>query len=380
VTKPPRKIAIAEPDLSGNEEKYIVECVRTGWISSKGKFVNQFEEKFAEYIGVKHAIAVSSGTAALHLALAALDIQPGDEVIMPTFTMIACANAAKYLGAKPVLVDSEISTWNIDPNKIEEKITKKTKAIMVVHIYGHPADMDPIIKIAKKYNLYVVEDAAEAHGAEYKGKKVGGIGDVGCFSFYANKIITTGEGGMVTTNDDEIAEKVRKLRDQGYNPSLRKWLVHDIVGYNYRLTNLQAAIGLAQLERIEVFINRHRENAHYYNSLLKDIPGITLPPEMPWAKNVYWMYTCLINEEITGVTRDEVIQMLETYGIDSRATFLPIHMQPPYKNYYSQEKYPIAEMLGKRGINLPSGNTLTKIEIEYIVDILKELLIKNDIA
>ena len=380
MTKPPRKIAIAEPDLSGNEEKYIVECVRTGWISSKGKFVNQFEEKFAEYIGVKHAIAVSSGTAALHLALAALDIQPGDEVIMPTFTMIACANAAKYLGAKPVLVDSEISTWNIDPNKIEEKITKKTKAIMVVHIYGHPADMDPIIKIAKKYNLYVVEDAAEAHGAEYKGKKVGGIGDVGCFSFYANKIITTGEGGMVTTNDDEIAEKVRKLRDQGYNPSLRKWLVHDIVGYNYRLTNLQAAIGLAQLERIEEFINRHRENAYYYNSLLKDIHGITLPPEMPWAKNVYWMYTCLINEEITGVTRDEVIQMLETYGIDSRATFLPIHMQPPYKNYYSQEKYPIAEMLGKRGINLPSGNTLTKIEIEYIVDILKELLIKNDIA
>jgi perosamine synthetase len=374
VTKPPRKIAIAEPDLSGNEEKYVIECVRTGWISSKGKFVNQFEEKFAEYIGVKHAISVSSGTAALHLALAALDIQPGDEVIMPTFTMIACANAAKYLGAKPVLVDSEISTWNIDPNKIEEKITKKTKAIMVVHIYGHPADMDPIIKIAKKYDLYVIEDAAEAHGAEYKGKKVGGIGDVGCFSFYANKIITTGEGGMVTTNDDEIAEKVRKLRDQGYNPNLRKWLVHDIVGYNYRLTNLQAAIGLAQLERIEEFINRHRENAYYYNSLLKDIHGITLPPEMPWAKNVYWMYTCLINGEITGVTRDEVIQMLESYGIDSRAAFLPIHIQPPYKDLYKDEKYPIAEMLGMRGINLPSGNTTRKEDIEYVVLVLKEIL------
>ncbi|MEM1515795.1 MAG: DegT/DnrJ/EryC1/StrS family aminotransferase, partial [Candidatus Bathyarchaeia archaeon] len=269
--KPLRKIPIAEPVLTGNEEKYVVECVKTGWISSKGKFVDQFEEKFASYIGVNHSIAVSSGTAALHLALAALNIQPGDEIIMPTFTMIACANVAKYLGAKPVLVDSEISTWNIDPEKIEEKITGKTKVIMIVHIYGHPVNMDPIKKIAERHGLYVIEDAAEAHGAEYKGKKVGSMGDIGCFSFYANKIITTGEGGMITTNNSEIAEKVRKLRDQGYNVNLRKWLVHDILGYNYRLTNLQAAIGLAQLERIEEFVNRHRENAYYYNSLLKDV-------------------------------------------------------------------------------------------------------------
>jgi perosamine synthetase len=374
MTKPFRRIPIAEPDLSGNEEKYVIECIRTGWISSKGKFVDQFEEKFVSYIGVRHAIAVSSGTAALHLALAALDIRPGDEVIMPTFTMIACANVAKYLGAKPVLIDSEISTWNIDPNKIEEKITNKTKAIMVVHIYGHPADMDPIMKIAKKYGLYVIEDAAEAHGAEYKGRKVGSIGDIGCFSFYANKIITTGEGGMITTNDDKIAEKVRRLRDQGYNLSMRKWLVHDVIGYNYRLTNLQAAVGLAQLERIEEFINRHREIARYYNSLLKNIRGVTLPPEMPWARNVYWMYTILVDEEFLGITRDDLMKKLETYGVDTRSTFLPIHLQPPYKGIYANEKYPIAELLGKRGINLPSGNLITKEDIEYVVSAIKDVI------
>jgi len=369
-----KRIPIAEPDLTGNEEKYVVECIRTGWISSKGKFVEDLEEKFASYMGVKHAIAVSSGTAALHLAVAALDIKPGDEVIMPTFTMIACANVVRYMGAKPVLVDSEPFTWNIDPSKIEDKITEKTKAIMVVHIYGHPADMDPIMRIAKNYGLYVIEDAAEAHGAEYKGRKVGGIGDIGCFSFYANKIITTGEGGMVVTNDDDIAERVRRLRDQGYNVSLRKWLVHDFIGYNYRLTNLQAAVGLAQLERIEEFVKKHRENAHYYNHLLKEIRGITLPPEAPWAKNVYWMYTILINEEILGITRDEMMKRLEDYCIDSRATFLPIHQQPPYKDMYKHEKYPIAEQLGRRGINLPSGNTTSKEDIEYVVSAIKEII------
>jgi perosamine synthetase len=371
MTKPSRRIPIAEPDLSGNEERYVIECIRTGWISSKGRFVDQFEEKFASYVGTRHAIAVSSGTAALHLALAALDIQPGDEIIMPTFTMIACANVAKYLGAKPVLVDSEISTWNINTNRIEEKITNKTKAIVVVHIYGHPADMDPIMKIAKKHGLYVVEDAAEAHGAEYKGEKVGRIGDIGCFSFYANKIITTGEGGMITTNDDEIAEKVKKLRDQGYNLSMRKWLIHDVIGYNYRLTNLQAAVGLAQLERIEEFVNKHRENAYYYNSLLKGIHGVTLPPEMSWAKNVYWLYTILIDEEILGITRDDLMKKLENYGIDTRSSFLPIHLQPPYRDVYANEKYPIAELLGRRGVNLPSGNMITKKDIEYVVSAIK---------
>jgi len=368
---PLRRIPLATPDLSGNEERYVLECIKTGWISGKGKFVKEFEDKFASYLGVKHAIAVSSGTAALHLALASLDIGPGDEVILPTFTMIACANVVKYLGAKPILVDSEPYTWNIDPEKIEEKINEKTKAIIVVHIYGHPADMDPIMRIAKKYDLYVVEDSAEAHGAEYKGRKVGGIGDIGCFSFYANKIITTGEGGMVTTNDDELANKIRKLCDQGYNPELRKWLIHDVVGYNYRMTNLQAAVGLAQLERIDEFIRRKRENARYYNSLLKDLPGIVLPPEATWAKNVYWMYTILVDENI----RDEVMKRLEEYGIETRATFHPIHLQPPYKDLYGFESYPVAESLGKRGINLPSGNSLTKEDIDYVVTRLKEIIL-----
>jgi len=372
--KSSRRIPIAEPCISEREEKLVLECIKSGWISSRGNFVKEFEERFSSYIGTKYGIAVSSGTAALHLAIVALDIKQGDEVIVPAFTSIASANAIRYTGAKPVLVDSDIHTWNIDPNKIEEKITNRTKAIMVVHIYGHPADMDPIIKIAKKYNLYVIEDAAEAHGAEYKGRKVGGIGDIGCFSFYANKIITTGEGGMVLTNDDQIAEKIDRLRDQGFNLKLRKWLIHDFIGYNYRLTNLQAAIGLAQLERIEEFVRKHRENAYYYNHLLKEIPGITLPPEAPWAKNVYWMYTILINEEVLGITRDELMKRLEEYGIDTRAAFLPIHLQPPYRDIYKYENYPVAEMLGRKGVNLPSGNTTNKEDIEYIVSALKEIL------
>jgi len=372
-----RNIPIAIPDLSGNEERYVLECVKTGWISAKGKFINEFEEKFASYLGVKHAIAVSSGTAALHLAIAALDIKAGDEVVLPTFTMIACANVVRYVGAKPIIVDSELDTWNVDPCKIGEKISKDTKAIMMVHIYGHPANIDPIMKIAKEYDLYIIEDAAEAHGAEYKGRRVGGIGDIGCFSFYANKIITTGEGGMVVTNDDELADKIKKLRDQAYDIKLRKWLIHEIIGYNYRMTNLQAAIGLAQLERINEFVKRHRENAYYYDSLLKYSLGITLPPEAPWAKNVYWMYTILVNEEILRITRDELMGRLEEYGIDSRATFYPIHLQPPYKDPYKYEKYPVAERLGREGINLPSGNTLTKEDIDYVVSSIKEIIRKD---
>ncbi|MEM3549520.1 MAG: DegT/DnrJ/EryC1/StrS family aminotransferase, partial [Candidatus Bathyarchaeia archaeon] len=230
-----------------------------------------------------------------------------------------------------------------------------------------------------RHGLYVVEDAAEAHGAEYKGKKVGGIGDIGCFSFYANKIITTGEGGALVTNNEEIAVKIRRLRDQAYNADLRKWLIHDDVGYNYRLTNLQAAVGVAQLERIEGFVNRHRENAYYYNSLLKDVQGITLPPEMPWAKNVYWMYTILVNEELLGITRDDLMKKLESFGIDTRAAFLPIHLQPPYKNVYINEKYPIAELLGRRGINLPSGNSTTKEDIDYIVSAINDMMSRRNL-
>jgi len=367
------RVPLAEPDLSGREAEYVLECVKTGWISGKGKFVSRFEEEFAAYLGVEHAVAVCNGTAALHLAVRALDIGPGDEVIVPTFTMIACANAIRYVGARPVFVDSEPRTWNLDPRQVEEKITDRTKAIMAVHIYGHPADMGPILELAEEHGLYVIEDAAEAHGAEYKGRKVGTFGHLACFSFYANKIITTGEGGMVVTDDAELAERLRRLRDQGYNVEFRKWLIHDVVGYNYRMTNLQAAIGLAQLERVEELVEKRRRNASLYSSLLRGLPGITLPPEEPWAKNVFWMYTILVDERAFGLGRDDLMRELEARGVDSRATFCPIHLQPPYRAEYGHERYPVAEDLGRRGLNLPSGNTLTEEQIRYVADCLREI-------
>jgi len=367
------RVPTAVPNLDGKELEYVMDCITSSWISSKGKYVTTFEEKFSEYIEAKYGVAVSNGTVALHLALATLGIGPQDEVIVPTFTMIAVANTVQYTGAKLVLADSEPKTWNIAPKEIEKKVTERTKAIIVVHLYGHPANMDPIMKIAREHNLYVIEDAAEAHGAEYIGRKVGAIGDIGCFSFYANKIITTGEGGMLVTNNEEIAERARKLRDQAYNIKMRKWLIHDEIGYNYRMTNMQAAIGLAQLERIDTFIKIHRENAQLYNSLLKEIPGITLPPEEPWAKNVYWMYTILIDENEFGMSRDKLMHELEKYGVDTRSVFYPIHLQPPYKDKFKNEKYPIAENLSKRGVNLPSGNTLTKEEVEYVVNAIKSI-------
>jgi len=361
-------VPVAVPNIGTKELEYITECVKSTWISSKGKFVTIFEHKFAEYVNANYGITVSNGTVALHLSLATLGIGPGDEVIIPTFTMIAAANAVEYTGAKTVLADSETKTWNINPNEIKKKITEKTKAIMAVHLYGHPADMDPIIKIAKDHSLYIIEDTAEAHGAEYKGKKVGAIGDIGCFSFYANKIITTGEGGMLVTNDEELAQRARKLRDQAYNTEMRKWLIHDEIGYNYRMTNMQAAIGLAQLEKIDTFIKTHRENAQLYNSLLEKIPGITLPPEESWAKNVYWMYTILVDKNKFGVSRDNLMRDLEKYGIETRSVFYPIHLQPPYRNRFQGENYPVAEDLSTKGVNLPSGNTLTKEQVRYVAD------------
>lgn len=370
------RVPISKPKISGNELKYVTECIETSWISSKGKYVTQFEEGFADYIGVKHGLAVSNGTTAIHLALAALDVGPGHEVILPTFTMIAAANAVKYTGATPILSDSENDTWNIDPKDIEKRITDKTKAIIVVHLYGHPANMDPIIKLAQKHGIYIIEDAAEAHGAIYKGKKIGGIGDIGCFSFYANKIITTGEGGMVVTNNDEIAEKARRLRDQSYDMDRRKWLIHNDIGFNYRMTNLQAAIGLAQLEQIDNFITIHRENAACYDSLLKNIKGIRLPPEEPWAKNVFWMYTILVKKDTFGISRDELMKKLGEDGIDTRSVFYPIHLQPPYRKEFEGTVFPVAEKLAKEGINLPSGNTTTKEQIKYVADVI--ISIKNN--
>ena len=353
-------IPVSEPDISGNEKKYVVDCIETGWISSLGKYVAEFEEKFSRYCDTKYGVAVNNGTSALHLALAAVGIEPGDEVIIPDMTFIATANVIAYLGGKPVFVDSEPKTWNIDASKIEAKITKKTKAIMPVHLYGHPCYMDTISEIAEKHSLYVVEDAAEAHGAEYKGKKVGGLGHVGCFSFYGNKIITTGEGGMCVTNDEELAEKMRLLKDHGMSASKRYW--HNVMGFNFRMTNIQAAIGVAQLEKIDSFVEKKRQNAALYASLLKDVKGLTLQAEEKYAKNVYWMYSILVNSGY-GMSREKLIEKLKNAEIDSRPFFYPMHEQPIYA---TKEKFPVAEEIAAKGLNLPSSVKLSKSDIERI--------------
>ena len=362
-------IPIAEPFLDDNELDNVIDCIKSTWISSKGEYIAKFEQKFSKYCGCKYGISCSNGTTSLHLALAALGIGKGDEVIVPTLTFIATANAVSYTGAKPVFVDSEIKTWNIDTDKIKEKITSKTKTIIPVHLYGHPCDMDPILEIADKYDLHIIEDAAEAHGAEYKSKKTGSLGDVGSFSFYGNKIITTGEGGMLVTNNEEFAEKASMLRDHGMSKEKKYW--HENIGFNYRMTNIQAAIGLAQLDKIDKIIDIKRKNAKLYTSLLKDIDGVTLPQEAKWTKNVYWMYSIIINEDLNK--RNKLISWLETNQIDSRQFFHPIHIMPPYK---CNERFPIAEKLSKNGINLPSSPTLKKTEIKVIVEKIREFMIK----
>ena len=360
-------IPVAKPWLGEKELAYAAECVKTSWISSIGKYVSQFEEEFAQFCGSRYGVTTSNGTTALHLALRSLGVGEGDEVIVPALTFASTAFAVSYTGAVPVFAEADVHTWNIDPSKIEERITAKTKAIIVVHLYGHPADVDPVLEIAQKYNLKVIEDAAEAHGAEYKGKRVGSLGDVGCFSFYGNKIITTGEGGMLTTDSEALVEKARLLRDVAMSPDKRYW--HTDIGFNYRLTNLQAAIGVAQLEKIEEIIKLKRRNAKLYDSLLKDVEGVTLPPEAPWAKSVFWMYSILVDEDFGG-NRDSVMEGLRKKGVDSRPFFYPLHTLPPYA---TGEKFPVSEDLGKRGINLPSSVTLAEEEIAYIVDVIKGL-------
>jgi perosamine synthetase len=360
-------ISVCEPSLNGNECKYLIKCIKSNWISSAGDFIERFENIFKKRYDVKYAVTCSSGTAALHLALSALGIKKGDEVIVPTFTMIATANVVTYLGGKPVLVDADYYTRNIDTRKIEAKINKHTKAIIPVHTYGLPADMDEVVRIAKKYNLYVIEDAAEVHGAEYKQRMAGSIGDIGCFSFYGNKIITTGEGGMLITDIRKIAENVRILRDHGFSKKLHFW--HEHLGYNYRMTNMQAAIGLAQMERFEELVETRIRNAEYYSLLLKDIKGIRLPPEMKNAKNVYWMYSILIEDDF-GLTRDDLRKYLAWKGIETRTFFIPIHMQPIYRKKYN-ERFPVAEELCRKGMYLPSGANLSKKEIEYIAECVK---------
>lgn len=365
-------IPVCEPLLGEKEVEYVLDCLKTNWISSMGKYIGKFEEKFAGYCNCKYGIATTNGTTALHLALVSCGIGSGDEVIIPTYTMIASAFAVAYTGAIPVLVDADPETWNIDVNQIEARITPRTKAIMPVHIYGHPCDMGPIMEIAERYKLYVIEDAAEAHGAEYKGNRAGGIGHVNCFSFYANKIITTGEGGMVTTSNESIAERARSLKDLAHSKGKR--FLHTDIAYNYRMTNIQAAIGLAQLERINELIEMRRRNAYLYNSRLINIPGITLPPEKEWAKNVYWMYAILLHNDF-GMSRDELMIRLKEKGIDTRAFFIPVHRQPAFlkMGLFAGERYPIAEGLEKQGLYLPSSSGLTEDQINQVCNAVKDI-------
>ena len=367
-------IPVCEPTLRGNELKYAMEAISTGWISSSGTYITRFEQEFSAFCNVKHGIACSNGTTALHMAIEALGIGHGDEVIIPTFTMIASANAVIYSGSKPVLVDAELDTWNMDISQIEKKITPGTKAIMVVHTYGHPVDMDKVRAIADKHNLYVIEDAAEAHGALYRGRKTGGLSDVAAFSFYANKILATGEGGMVVTNNDAFAERARKLRNHFFG---KKRYIHPEVGYNYRMTNVQAAIGCGQMERADELVEARRRNAHLYNSLLSGVRGLTLPPEKEWAKNVYWMYGVLVQPEF-GKTMPQLCEALFLRGVETRTFFIGMHKQPAYMKNDPRfpdvsGRYPVSDELEEKGFYLPSSSHLTKEQITFIVEQIKEI-------
>lgn len=360
-------LPVCEPLLLGNELEYVTQAVSQGWISSSGGFVLEFERKFAEQLGVRHAVTTCSGTAALHLALVAAGIGAGDEVIVPTFTMIASAAAVCYTGAKPVFVDCERSTFNLDPGAVAAKLSSRTRAIMPVHIYGLPCDMDPLLEIAQDRGILVLEDAAEAIGSLYKGRPCGALGALGCFSFFANKVITTGEGGMVVTDDPVLAEKLRYYKNLCFPVSGPRRYVHQHIGFNYRMPNLSAAIGLAQLERVDEYVARRRENARLYNHRLRGQRGVTVPVERTWATNSFWMYSVLIEDDF-GLSRDQVMDRLAERGIDTRSFFVPMHQQEGLAAYGCEVggSYPNAEHVSLRGLYLPSSSGLTEQQIERV--------------
>jgi perosamine synthetase len=369
----PSIIPVNEPFLGEKETQNVLECLQTGWISSEGHFIHEFEERWAAYCGMKYGIAVSNGTVALEIAITALKLQPGDEVIMPSFTIISCAQAITNNKAIPVLVDCNPETWCMDVTRVEARITPRTRAIMPVHIYGHPVDMDPLRELAQKHNLMIIEDAAEAHGGEYKGRKCGGLGDISIFSFYANKIVTTGEGGMVLTNDEEQAEHLCSLRNLCFRKERRFY--HTELGNNYRLTNLQAAIGVAQIERIEDSVQKKRWMAGAYKNQLSDIKGLSLPVERPWAKNVYWMYGIVIDPTF-GINAAEFARLLAEKGVMTRPFFLGMHEQPVFHEMglFKDEHYPITEYIARQGLYLPSGMTLTKNDIDKVSLAVRQIL------
>lgn len=375
-------IPVNEPLLDGNELKYVTDCVETAWISSAGKYIKRFEDEWAEYCGRKYGIAVTNGTAALQLALASIGIEPGDEVILPSFTIISCALAVVYNGGVPVLVDCDPETWCMDVSQVEEKITEKTKAVMPVHMYGHPVDMDPLFNLSAKYGFAIVEDAAQVHGAEYrrdrgsvnpKWVKCGSMGDVSCFSFYANKQITSGEGGMVLTDHPDIAEKAALKRNLCFEPGRR--FVHKELGFNFRMTNLQAALAVAQVERMDRIVEKKRWMGAKYTERLKDVAGLQLPTEQPWAKNVFWMYSVVL-DKATGMDAAEFAAKLADKGIGTRPFFVGMHQQPAFNEIglFSDESYPVTERISKQGLYLPSGLALMPDQVETVCDTVMEVL------
>lgn len=366
-----KEIPVAVPDLTGNEERYVCEAIRSSWISSTGPFLNRFEAEFAELCGTESAVAICNGTVALHLALLALDVRPGDEVLVPSLTYIATANAVRYVGAEPVFVDVDPATWCIDPRKVEAAITRRTRGMIPVHLYGHPADMDALNHLAAVHGLWVVEDAAEAHLARYKGRRVGSFGRLATFSFYGNKIFTSGEGGAITVSDRNLEVRIRTLRGQGVDPSRRYFF--PVTGYNFRLTNVAAAFLCAQLERAEQIIGRRREVYAAYDRELRGIPGLGFQPIADWAEPAPWLYCITVDPLVAKVDRDGLMAALGAEGIDTRPFFVPMHLLPPFREQSTGrgDQLPETERLGAIGLNLPTYAGLTDDDVHRISQVIR---------
>jgi perosamine synthetase len=366
-------VPVNEVLLNGNEKAYLNQCIDSGWISSEGPFVRQFEEQFAARVNRQYGVSVCNGSVALQMAVAALGLGPGDEVIMPSFTIISCAAAIVYSGATPVLVDSDPCTWNMNLTEVEAKVTPRTKAIMIVHTFGLPVDMDPLLEIADRRGLRIIEDAAEMHGQEYRGRPCGSFGDLSIFSFYPNKHVTTGEGGMVVTNDPVLAEKCRSLRNLCFEPQRR--FLHKELGWNFRMSNLQAAVGVAQLERLDEFICRKRRMGQRYTEGLCKLSRLQLPLcQTDYARNVYWVYGIVLDREIS-FDAEEAMRRLAEKGVGTRPFFWPMHEQPVFqrRGLFKSESYPVAELLARRGLYIPSGVGITDQQMDRVVDVMTEM-------
>ena len=364
-------LPVAAPMLVGNEQKYVLDCLESSWISSTGTYIGRFEEAFADFCGVAHAVSCTSGTAALHLALLALGVAPGDEIILPTLTFPATANAVRYCGGTPVFVDCDPVTWTMEPDQIAGRIGPRTTGIIVVHLFGHPADVARIQQTADRHGLFLVEDAAQAHGAEYRGRKAGSLGRLATFSFFGNKIITTGEGGMITTNDADLAARMRLLKSHGMDPGRRYWF--PVMGYNYRMTNVAAAIGLAQLENIDWHLARRREVAEWYCERVRSLSGVTWQAEQAWARHAWWMFTLVLDDRLAA-GRDALMASLAAAGIDTRPMFYPLHQLPPYQALSGDGRFPVAERLARGGVSLPTSARMTREHVTRVCDRLAEVL------